>query len=71
MSKHDFPNTETDHPNPSKPTEPTDPMQEILPCLFQALIAALPVFIQSFFSCISGREPPAAGYKPGDRPRCQ
>ena len=52
------------------PTVPLWPLAEILPCLFPAVIAALPVFLQAFFACMSGQEPPAGGYAPGDRHRC-
>jgi hypothetical protein len=45
------------------------PSADFMSCLFPALIAAVPQFLQSFMSCISGGGS-STGYKPGDRPRC-
>ena len=45
------------------------PSADFITCLIPALLGALPCFIQSFMSCLSGS--PAVGvYNPGDRPRC-
>lgn len=69
----DQPNDRDQANNPEQPNQPNDkdPLQEILPCLFQALIAAMPVAIQVFFACISGNTPPGTAFKPGDRTRCR
>jgi len=46
------------------------PSADFVTCLIPALLAALPAFIESFMSCLSGGSTPG-NYKPGDRPRCQ
>lgn len=45
------------------------PSADFMSCLFPALIAAVPSFLQSFMSCISGGNTSGA-YQPGDRKRC-
>lgn len=47
------------------------PKQDILNCIVKALIASMPVFLESFFKCIAGDGDSAGEYKPGDRTRCE
>ena len=46
------------------------PSADFMSCLFPALIAAVPSFLQSFMACVSGGGQ-SGNYKPGDRVRCQ
>jgi hypothetical protein len=46
------------------------PSQDFISCLFTAAIAALPAFLESFMTCLSGT-PASPGYNPGDRTRCE
>jgi len=43
--------------------------QDLFTCLIPALLAALPAFLDAFFSCIGG-DGSDAPFKPGTRPRC-
>lgn len=45
------------------------PSADFMSCLFPALIAAVPQFLQSFMSCISGGGS-STEYQPGNRNRC-
>lgn len=41
---------------------------DFLGCLISAIMEAVPCFLTSFMACLAGGG--AAGYTPGDRPRC-
>jgi len=43
---------------------------DLMNCLFQGLIAALPCFLDSFMKCMGGGGNGGTGFTPGDRPRC-
>jgi hypothetical protein len=46
-------------------------LASIGPCLLSAAMTAVPVFLQSFLSCIAGGGNGTAGsFTPGNRPRC-
>ena len=47
-----------------------DPHADFMTCLFPALIAAIPCFLQSFMSCLAGGGS-SADYTPGNRVRCR
>lgn len=40
---------------------------DFVSCLFPALIASVPTFLQAFMSCMAGG---SKSYDPGDRERC-
>jgi len=46
------------------------PSADFMSCLFPAVIAALPVFLEAFMRCIAGT-PSDDQYRPGSRNRCQ
>jgi hypothetical protein len=44
---------------------------DFMSCMLTALLAALPDFIASMMSCMAGSTaPPAGGFDPGNRSRC-
>lgn len=45
------------------------PSADFIQCLFPALIAAVPAFLESFMKCLTGGGS-STGYQPGDRKRC-
>ena len=45
------------------------PSADFIQCLFPAVIAALPAFLESFMKCIAGAGTPDS-HNPGDRKRC-
>jgi len=45
------------------------PSVDFMSCLFPALIAAVPAFLESFMKCLAG-PPTTDEYNPGDRTRC-
>jgi len=56
-----------------KPMRGMTPEQQadFMACLMTAMIAVLPEFLASMLSCMSGSAtPPAGGFDPGDRTRC-
>jgi len=54
---------------PDQADHPLTPLQaNFLTCIFEALIASVPCFIQNFLACMS--RPPTPGYNPGTRDRC-
>lgn len=46
-----------------------NPHADFFSCLFPALIAAAPIFIDSLMKCLAGGGQ-ACDFKPGDRTRC-
>lgn len=45
------------------------PSADFMTCMFPALIACVPVFLQSFMQCLTGGGN-SNGFQPGDRKRC-
>jgi len=45
------------------------PSADFITCLIPALLSAVPAFLQSFMTCISGGGS-GGNYNPGDRKRC-
>lgn len=45
----------------------TTQQADFLGCLLPSLLAAVPLFLDTFLTCMSGTE---SGYDPGDRGRC-
>ncbi len=45
----------------------TQAQADFVSCLFPALIASVPTFLQSFMACMAGG---SKAYDPGDRDRC-
>jgi len=44
---------------------------DFMACLMSAVVAVLPEFISAMLQCMSGSTaPPAGGFDPGDRKRC-
>jgi len=50
----------------------TKAQADFVGCLMNAVLAALPVFLQSLMGCLAGGNNPGQHdeYKPGARPRC-
>jgi len=45
---------------------------DIIGCVFSALVCGVPTFLKCFLECMAGpTTPPAGGYDPGDRKRCE
>ena len=63
--------TEPDLPTQEAPGEPPHPFQDMMTCLIPALLAALPAFLDAFFTCIRGENGQSDhDYRPGNRQRC-
>lgn len=46
-----------------------EPSQQFFDCLFPAVIAALPAFLEALMKCLAA-PPSEGGHNPGDRIRC-
>lgn len=67
--------------NPSDPTcpcagrrwQPTRIQLDLIGCLINGVVAALPAFLTAFLNCLGGGDGTAADdkYQPGNRDRCQ
>ena len=45
---------------------------DFMACLMTAVIEVLPEFLSAMLKCMAGQaDPPATGYDPGNRPRCE
>lgn len=46
------------------------PSADFMGCLLQAVLTAMPVFLEALMKCLAG-DSPETGYNPGDRQRCE